>query len=75
MDRTVIRKTLSLGPFSVSFSRSGISVSVGAGGIRLGVSPRGKFYFSWGKGGLQYRKTLGGACGSEREKRRPSRKG
>jgi hypothetical protein len=40
------RKSLSLGPFRVILSKSGIGYSVGGAGFRTGVNSRGRSYHS-----------------------------
>lgn len=52
-----IRKSVNVGPFRFNFSNSGIGVSAGIKGLRVGTSPRGN-YVSVGRGGLRYRATL-----------------
>lgn len=52
-----LRKSVSVGPFRFNFSKSGIGVSAGIKGLRVGTGPRGN-YISVGKGGLYYRVTL-----------------
>jgi hypothetical protein len=54
-----IRKSLSAGPFRFNLSKSGIGVSVGVPGFRVGTGPRGN-YVHMGRGGVYYRATLGG---------------
>jgi hypothetical protein len=51
------RKSLSAGPFRFNLSGSGIGVSVGVPGFRVGTGPRGN-YVSISKGGFKYRATL-----------------
>src|SRR5471032_2694145 len=51
------RKSLSAGPFRFNLSGSGIGVSVGVPGFRVGTGPRGN-YVSISKGGFTYRTTL-----------------
>jgi Protein of unknown function (DUF4236) len=46
------------GPFHVYLNKSGIGVSTGIPGLRVGHGPRGS-YVRMGKGGVYYRKTLG----------------
>jgi hypothetical protein len=58
-----IRKSVSAGPFRFNFSKSGVGVSVGVKGLRIGTGPRGH-YIHAGRGGLYYRATLGNAGGS-----------
>lgn len=52
-----IRKSVSVGPFRFNLSKSGVGVSVGAKGFRVGTGPRGN-YVHVGGGGLYYRATL-----------------
>ncbi|MEI5999812.1 DUF4236 domain-containing protein [Paraburkholderia bengalensis] len=51
------RKSISAGPFRFNLSGSGIGVSVGVPGFRIGTGPRGN-YVSISKGGFTYRATL-----------------
>jgi hypothetical protein len=53
-----IRKALRVGPLRFNLSRSGIGVSAGIKGLRLGSGPRGN-YVHMGRGGLYFRKSLG----------------
>jgi hypothetical protein len=55
-----IRKSVSAGPFRFNLSRSGVGVSVGVKGFRIGSGPRGN-YVHMGRGGLYYRASLGGS--------------
>lgn len=52
-----IRKSLSAGPFRFNLSKSGVGVSVGVPGFRVGTGPRGN-YVHMGRGGAYYRATL-----------------
>jgi hypothetical protein len=52
-----IRKSLSVGPFRLNLSRSGLGASFGVKGARIGVGPRGTYVHA-GRGGLYYRQTL-----------------
>jgi hypothetical protein len=54
-----IRKSVSAGPFRFNLSGSGLGMSVGVRGFRLGTGPRGN-YVHMGRGGLYYRASLGG---------------
>jgi len=51
------RKGFKSGPFRMTFSKSGVSMSVGAGGARLTAGPRGT-HVSFSKGGFYYRTRL-----------------
>lgn len=52
-----LRKSVSVGPFRFNISKSGIGVSAGVKGLRVGTGPRGN-YIHMGRGGLYYRKTF-----------------
>lgn len=52
-----LRKSLSVGPFRFNLSNSGVGVSVGVPGLRVGSGPRGN-YVHVGGAGVYYRHTL-----------------
>jgi hypothetical protein len=52
-----IRKYIKIGPFRFNLSKSGVGVSAGVKGLRLGTGPRGN-YVHLGRYGLYYRATL-----------------
>ena len=52
-----LRKTIKVGPLRFNLSKSGIGVSAGVTGLRLGTGPRGN-YVHMGRKGLHYRSTL-----------------
>jgi hypothetical protein len=54
-----VRKSVRAGPFRFNLSKSGLGVSAGVPGFRVGTGPRGN-YIRAGKGGVYYRATLGG---------------
>src|SRR3954470_16680540 len=54
-----IRKSVSAGPFRFNLSGSGVGLSVGVRGFRIGTGPRGH-YVHMGRGGLYYRASLDG---------------
>jgi len=54
-----IRKSLNAGPFRFNLSKSGVGVSAGVPGFRVGAGPRGN-YVHMGRGGVYYRATLNG---------------
>ncbi|WP_373143384.1 DUF4236 domain-containing protein, partial [Mycobacterium marinum] len=54
-----IRKSVKAGPFRFSLSKSGLGVSVGAPGFRVGTGPRGN-YIHMGRHGVYYRASLNG---------------
>ena len=49
-----LRKSVKAGPFRVNLSKSGLGVSVGVPGFRVGTGPRGN-YVHLGRGGVYYR--------------------
>jgi hypothetical protein len=53
-----LRKSISVGPFRFNLSNSGVGVSVGVKGFRVGTGPRGHYVHA-GRGGLYYRASLG----------------
>jgi Protein of unknown function (DUF4236) len=54
-----IRKSISVGPFRFNLSQSGVGLSTGIKGFRIGTGPRGN-YIHMGRGGLYFRATLPG---------------
>ena len=58
-----LRKSLRAGPFRFNLSKSGVGVSVGVKGFRLGSGPRGN-YVHMGRDGLYYRSTIPGGVRS-----------
>lgn len=54
-----IRDSVSLGPFKINLSKSGLGISAGVNGFRIGTGPKGH-YIHAGMSGVYYRKTLGG---------------
>lgn len=57
------RKSKSVGPFRVNFSKSGMSFSTGVKGARMTFGPRGTFV-NVGSNGIYYRKKLGSSAKS-----------
>ncbi len=53
-----VRKSVKAGPFRFNLSKSGVGVSTGVPGFRIGSGPRGN-YVRVGAGGVYYRTTLG----------------
>ena len=53
-----LRKSVSFGGVRFNFSKSGIGVSVGVKGFRVGTGPRGN-YIHMGRNGIYYRAALG----------------
>jgi hypothetical protein len=66
-----IRKSVSVGPLRFNLSKSGIGVSAGIRGFRIGTGPRGN-YVHMGSGGLYYRQTLPSDSPKRREDSPPS---
>jgi len=52
-----LRQRLRIGPFRFNLSKSGVGVSAGVKGFRVGTGPRGHYVHA-GTGSLVYRKTL-----------------
>jgi hypothetical protein len=52
-----IRKSVRVGPLRFNLSKSGIGVSAGIPGFRVGTGPRGNYVHA-GRGGIYYRATL-----------------
>ena len=52
-----LRKSIKVGPVRFNLSKSGVGVSTGFKGFRVGTGPRGN-YIHMGVGGIYYRKTL-----------------
>jgi len=53
-----LRKSFSLGPIRFNLSKSGVGVSAGVKGARIGLNAKGKKYVNLGRGGIYYRQTL-----------------
>ncbi len=53
-----LKKSLRFGPLRFNLSKSGVGVSAGVKGFRVGTGPRGN-YIHAGRGGIYYRKTFG----------------
>jgi len=58
-----VRKSVRAGPFRFNLSKSGVGVSAGVPGFRVGAGPRGN-YVHVGRHGVYYRAALGGASPS-----------
>lgn len=54
-----IRKSIKAGPFRFNLSTSGLGVSAGVPGFRVGTGPRGN-YVHMGRDGISYRASVGG---------------
>jgi hypothetical protein len=59
-------KSLRFGPLRFNISGSGIGISGGIPGLRIGVGPRGA-YVAGGKAGFRYRKSLGANRSAQRQ--------
>jgi Protein of unknown function (DUF4236) len=60
-----LRTSLKAGPFRFNLSKSGIGVSAGVPGFRVGTGPRGN-YVRVGAGGVSYRATLASRTAASR---------
>lgn len=58
-----LRKGINFGPLRVNLSKSGLGLSAGVTGARIGINSQGRSYVHGGRHGLYYRKNLG-AVGS-----------
>lgn len=67
-----LRSSLKAGPFRFNLSRSGIGVSAGVPGFRVGTGPRGN-YVRIGAGGVSYRTTHSSRPSASRSTRTASR--
>lgn len=65
-----IRKSLSVGPFRFNLSNSGVGLSAGVKGFRIGTGPRGN-YVHMGRGGIYFRHTLPISDGQRIRSERP----
>ena len=54
-----LRKGFNFGPIRVNLSKSGLGVSAGVKGARIGINSQGRAYVHGGRHGLYYRKNLG----------------
>src|SRR5438132_5753009 len=52
-----LRKSVRVGPLRFNLSGSGIGVSCGIPGLRIGTGPRGNYIYA-GRGGVYYRAAL-----------------
>lgn len=59
-----LRKSVNVGPFRFNLSKSGVGVSAGIKGLRVGSGPRGN-YVHMGRNGLYYRSTIPSTSGSQ----------
>lgn len=63
-----LRKSFRLGPLRLNLSKSGLGVSAGVTGFRVGTGPRGSYVHA-GRGGIYFRQRLSGPS----ERREPAR--
>ncbi len=56
-----LRKSFSAGPLRLNLSKSGLGLSVGVPGARIGITSTGRGYVHAGRGGLYFRQSLGSA--------------
>lgn len=54
-----VRKGIRLGPLRLNISKSGVGVSAGVRGARVGITSQGKKYLAGGVGGLYVRESIG----------------
>lgn len=66
-----IRKSLGFGPLRLNLSKSGIGVSAGVRGARVGVNSKGRSYVHCGRGGIYYRKFMGNGQSGDRGRSQP----
>lgn len=62
------RKSVKIGGVRINFSKSGIGVSSGIKGLRIGVNSKGRTYVSAGRNGMYYKKTYGSKSRSDYRK-------
>ncbi|MDA3873528.1 MAG: DUF4236 domain-containing protein [Kiritimatiellae bacterium] len=62
-----LRKSFRMGPVRLNLSKSGLGLSGGVTGARLGVNSRGRAYVHGGRHGLYYRKHLSGKGATRRQ--------
>jgi len=56
-----LRKSFRLGPLRFNLSKSGVGVSAGVKGARIGMDARGRGYVAGGRAGLYFRQRLSSA--------------
>jgi len=64
-----LRKSFRMGPVRLNLSKSGLGVSTGVTGARIGLTSQGKAYFHAGRGGLYVRKYAPSSTPSYRQSR------
>ncbi|MCW7487035.1 DUF4236 domain-containing protein, partial [Leptospira bandrabouensis] len=60
------RKSIKAGPLRLNFSKSGLGVSTGIKGLRVGVNAKGRSYVGGGVAGFQYRQNLSSSKGRKK---------
>jgi len=70
-----LRKAFGLGPIRLNLSKSGLGVSGGVRGARLGLTSDGRPYVHAGRGGLYLRQYLGSSSAGRQESRGAARDG
>lgn len=55
-----LRKSMKVGPFRVNLSQSGVGISAGVKGLRVGANSKGRTYTSASAFGITHRQVLGG---------------
>ncbi len=67
-----LRSSVKAGPFRFNLSKSGVGISVGVRGLRVGTGPRGHYVHA-GRNGIHYRASLGGRGRPRPEAERPKK--
>jgi Protein of unknown function (DUF4236) len=67
------RKSINVGPFRFNLSKSGIGMSAGVRGLRIGTGPKGH-YVRAGINGLHYQQKLGGSPKRKHPQAQPAEK-
>lgn len=52
------RKSAKFGPIRLNFNKSGVGVSAGIKGLRVGVNAKGKSYIAGGSNGIYFKQNL-----------------
>ena len=66
-----LRRSVRLGPIRLNLSKSGLGISAGVTGARIGVNANGRAYLHGGRYGLYYRKSLSGSAARSRPRPAP----
>lgn len=61
-----VRKGFNFGPLRVNFSKSGVGLSLGVKGFRIGSGPNGNYVHA-GRKGVYYKKMLPNVSGAENQ--------